>query len=216
MPEITFKRETSPARCEICHQADLFDMENSRCVRCDILSVRQMVQVANAAVIPTIASPVPPALWRFNNTASVLLAALIFAAGVFLKDFFGSPKVVLVFMLLSVVGYFGSVSLDALIKYALKWKIGTIPHDIERLFDEWLGLSIGLTFLIDFFLPILICIFLSFIKNINSINQDLTRIITTTLLIAPLLAMLLSLLITFKTRRHVVMKIFRVEQNTAL
>lgn len=32
--EFVIKQETLPARCEVCHQADLFDPETNHCVRC--------------------------------------------------------------------------------------------------------------------------------------------------------------------------------------
>ncbi|KAF0241696.1 MAG: hypothetical protein FD167_3975 [bacterium] len=37
MPEIKLKTERLPTRCEVCHQADLFDAINNHCQRCSNL-----------------------------------------------------------------------------------------------------------------------------------------------------------------------------------
>src|SRR5688572_18200754 len=34
MPRLTVKTESTPQRCEICHQSDLFDSEINYCSRC--------------------------------------------------------------------------------------------------------------------------------------------------------------------------------------
>ena len=42
-PNITIRRESRPARCEVCHQVDQFDPKTLRCLRCDSLSAQSAI-----------------------------------------------------------------------------------------------------------------------------------------------------------------------------
>ena len=74
---LIIRKENAPKRCEVCHQADLFDPETSQCQRC-----------ANLA-LPTTDKPLP--IINVNTTASMLaLTAAIFGiVGLLLSIFFG-------------------------------------------------------------------------------------------------------------------------------
>ncbi|MEW6732301.1 MAG: hypothetical protein AB1489_13310 [Acidobacteriota bacterium] len=43
MAKLQVKTESLPARCEICHQSDLFDASNNRCQRCSPNNLTQYV-----------------------------------------------------------------------------------------------------------------------------------------------------------------------------
>jgi hypothetical protein len=45
MANLKVKSESMPARCEVCHQTDMFDSENNYCARCEAVPVDQPEQI---------------------------------------------------------------------------------------------------------------------------------------------------------------------------
>lgn len=141
MFEITFKRETTPARCEICHQSDLFDPEHNHCQRCDNLPVKQMSQVVDAARVATINNQ--PRILRFNGAVPILLVVTILVVCSIIAV--GIPQVLVPVWIFASIGYLGGVAFESLIRLMIRTASGQLPADINNAIDGWAFLSLGLT-----------------------------------------------------------------------
>ncbi len=66
MEQIKIINQTTPRRCEICHQSDEFDPNTGRCLRCNNISLP--LQVQQPTYYPKTAyTPFPVGIWRNND-----------------------------------------------------------------------------------------------------------------------------------------------------
>jgi hypothetical protein len=179
----------------------MFDAEHNHCSRCNIVEIQQMSAAADAVLI--VAPPTPPRIWRFSGVMPILMAGIFILLGFGLSAVLGgSISSFLIVPLTIAFGYFGGVSLEALIKHVVRSRTGSLPMDINRLIDDWFGISVGLTGLV-LYLSIFAGIFLG-----KSIVYFLPPV--------PVLAMLASLVITLRKRRRITIRSVRVDRKTVL
>lgn len=66
MEQIKIINQTTPRRCEICHQSDEFDPNTERCLRCN--NVNPYLQAQEPVYYPKTAyNPFPVGIWRDND-----------------------------------------------------------------------------------------------------------------------------------------------------
>jgi hypothetical protein len=78
MKEITVRKESKPTRCEICHQADLFDPITNICQRCENLALPQ-----NQTSVPIQPITTPQTTLDFVAVGAAFSGVLAFAPGLF-------------------------------------------------------------------------------------------------------------------------------------
>lgn len=65
MEQIKIINQTTPRRCEICHQSDQFEPNTGKCLRCS--NITPSLQVQQLAYPKTAYAPFPVGIWRDND-----------------------------------------------------------------------------------------------------------------------------------------------------